>query len=548
MTTPDTPTTLHPGHEKRDVQLLFAGLMVTMLLASLNQTVLSTALPTIVGELHGVDQMLWVITGFILASTIMMPIYGKVSDMLGRKPLLLFAIATFVAGSIMGALAGDMSALIVARVVQGVGGGGLMILSQAAIADVIPARERGKYMGIMGGVFAFSSVAGPLLGGWFTEGPGWRWVFWINLPLGLLAALATIYFLPSRRPDSARRARMDYLGMALMALATASLVLVGTWGGSRYDWVSPPILGLGAAAVVAGALFVWVESRAAAPIIPLHLFRDRNFNLTTVAALLTGVAMFGAISYLPTYLQMSTGLSATVVGLLMVPMMGAMLGTSVISGREVTRTGRYKLFPILGSIILAVGLVLLSTLAWDSPTWLVCVYMAVMGIGLGMSMQILTLIVQNSFPVREVGTATAATNYFRQVGATLGTAVVGSVFTSRLVSAIADKVPTGTGPQDGAHSLTPDLVNHMPAPLREAIVQSYNEALIPIFLYMTPLAVLAAVVLLFVREKALATTIEDDVTAESLAEGQLVVTTLEGAEAASPSEHAPTAAGAQQTR
>lgn len=192
MTTPDTPTTLHPGHEKRDVQLLFAGLMVTMLLASLNQTVLSTALPTIVGELHGVDQMLWVITGFILASTIMMPIYGKVSDMLGRKPLLLFAIATFVAGSIMGALAGDMSALIVARVVQGVGGGGLMILSQAAIADVIPARERGKYMGIMGGVFAFSSVAGPLLGGWFTEGPGWRWVFWINLPLGLLAALATI--------------------------------------------------------------------------------------------------------------------------------------------------------------------------------------------------------------------------------------------------------------------------------------------------------------------------------------------------------------------
>lgn len=522
MTQTDTPAR-RSGHEQRDITLLFAGLMVTMLLAALNQTVLSTALPTIVGELHGVDQMLWVITGFILASTIMMPIYGKVSDMLGRKPLLLFAVTVFVVGSVMGALAGDMSALIIARVIQGIGGGGLMILSQAAIADVIPARERGKYMGIMGGVFAFSSVAGPLLGGWFTEGPGWRWVFWINLPLGILAALATVYFLPSRRAVSDTRARMDYLGMALMASATSSLVLVGTWGGSRYDWTSPTILGLGAAALVTGALFVWVESRADEPIIPLHLFRDRNFNLTTIAALLTGVAMFGAISYLPTYLQMTTGLSATVVGLLMVPMMGSLLTTSVIAGREVTRTGRYKLFPIVGSVILAAALVLLSSLAWDAPTWLVCVYMAVMGIGLGLSMQILTLIVQNSFPVREVGTATAATNYFRQVGATLGTAVVGSVFTSRLVAAVADKVPTNTGPQDGAHSLTPEVVNAMPDQLREAIIQSYNEALIPVFLYMMPLALLAAVVLLFVREKALATTVEEDVTAESLAEGQLMV-------------------------
>lgn len=523
MTSADTPTTPHPGHEKRDIQLLFAGLMVTMLLASLNQTVLSTALPTIVGELHGVDRMLWVITGFILASTIMMPIYGKVSDMLGRKPLLLFAIATFVAGSILGGLAGDMNALIVARVVQGVGGGGLMILSQAAIADVIPARERGKYMGIMGGVFAFSSVAGPLLGGWFTEGPGWRWVFWIALPLGVLAALATVFFLPARRTGTEARPRMDYLGMAMMAIATASLVLVGTWGGSEYAWASPTILGLGAAAVITGALFVWVESRAQAPIIPLHLFGDRNFNLTTVAALLTGVAMFGAISYLPTYLQMSTGLSATVVGLLMVPMMGSMLVSSTLSGQWVTRTGRYKVFPITGSVLLAIALVLLSTLQWDSPTWLVCLYMGLMGIGLGMSMQILTLIVQNSFPVSQVGTATASTNYFRQVGATLGTAVVGSVFTSRLVSLVADKVPTGTGPQDGAHSLTPELVNQLPDALRETIVQAYNEALIPIFLYMTPLAVLAAIVLVFVKEKELSTTVEDQVTAESLAEGQLLV-------------------------
>lgn len=517
--TPDART----GPDQRTIVLLFIGLMVTMLLASLNQTVLATALPTIVGELHGVDQMLWVITGFILASTIMMPIYGKVSDLLGRKPLLLFAITVFVLGSVLGALAGGMTQLIVARVIQGIGGGGLMILSQAAIADVIPARERGKYMGIMGGVFAFSSVAGPLLGGWFTEGPGWRWVFWISLPLGILAAAATIAFLPNRRHTTGPRPRMDYLGMALMAVATSSMVLVGTWGGAAYAWTSPQILGLAGTALVAGVLFVLVERRAAAPIIPMHLFRDRNFNLTTLAGLCTGVAMFGAISYLPTYLQMSTGLSATIVGLLMLPMMGALLVTSTLSGRAVTRTGRYKRYPIAGSLILALGLGLLSTLTVDAPLWLVCTYMAVVGTGLGMSMQILTLIVQNSFPVREVGTATAATQYFRQVGATLGTAVVGSVFTSRLVQLVADTVPSRTGPQDGAQSLTPELVNQMPGPIREAVIQSYNEALIPVFLYMVPLALVAAGVLFFVREKELSTSVEDDVPAESLAEGQLVV-------------------------
>jgi len=421
-----------------------------------------------------------------------------------------------------------MQALIVARVIQGIGGGGLMILSQAAIADVIPARERGKYMGIMGGVFAFSSVAGPLLGGWFTEGPGWRWVFWIALPLGILAALATILFLPTHPRTDERRPRMDYLGMTLMALATASLVLVGTWGGTEYAWSSPMIIGLAATAVVAGALFLWVESRAEAAIIPLHLFRDRNFNLATIASLFTGVAMFGAISYLPTYLQMTTGLSATVVGLLMVPMMGSMLISSTVSGQAVSRTGRYKVYPIVGSFLLALSLGLLATLEWDSPTWLVCVYMAVMGIGLGMSMQILTLIVQNSFPVREVGTATAATNYFRQVGATLGTAVVGSVFTSRLVSLVAGSVPTGTGPQDGAHSLTPEVVNAMPAELREVIVHAYNEALIPVFLFMVPLALLAAVALFFVKEKALSTSVEDQVAAEVPAEPELVAARAAG--------------------
>lgn len=521
------PTRSSAEPTQRTIILLFIGLMLTMLLASLNQTVLATALPTIVGELHGVDQMLWVITGFILASTIMMPIYGKVSDLLGRKPLLLFAITVFVLGSVLGALAGGMPQLIVARIIQGIGGGGLMILSQAAIADVIPARERGKYMGFMGGVFAFSSVAGPLLGGWFTEGPGWRWVFWISLPLGILAAAATIAFLPHRRHTTTPRPRMDYLGMTLMAVATSALVLVGTWGGATYAWDSPQILGLAGAALLAAVLFVLVERRAEAPIMPMRLFRDRNFTLTTTAGLFTGVAMFGAISYLPTYLQMSTGLSATAVGLLMVPMMGGMLLSSILAGRAVTRTGRYKRYPITGSVLLGLGLGLLSLLTPDSPIWLACLYMALIGTGLGMSMQILTLIVQNSFPVRVVGTATAATQYFRQVGATLGTAVVGSVFTSRLMHLVSDRVPAGSIPSDGAESLTPELVNQLPGPLRELIIESYNEALVPVFLYMVPLALAAALLLVFVREKALSTTVEDEVPAESLAEGQLTVSSAQ---------------------
>lgn len=514
-TTPDTtqPTTVGTApasRPDRSIALLFAGLMVTMLMASLNQTVLATALPTIVGEVHGVEHMSWLITAFILASTITMPIYGKVSDVLGRKPLLLTAIILFTVGSIIGALSPDMTWLIVSRAVQGLGGGGLMVLSQAAIADVVPARERGRYMGIMGGVFAFSSVVGPLLGGWFTEGPGWRWVFWINLPLGLLSIAATIFLLHLPR-RSGKGVRHDYTGMALMAMATTAIVLVATWGGTSYDWTSPTILGLTALGVVATAGFVAAEARASEPIIPLALFRDRNFNLTTIASLATGIAMFGAIGYMPTYLQMATGASATVAGLLMIPMMAAMLLTSIVAGRYVSHTGRYKWVPIAGAVVLGLGLLLLSTIRVDAPTALVCVHLGVMGVGLGMTMQILVLIVQNSFPLRLVGTATAATTFFRQVGATLGSAVVGAVFSSRLTGFLLERLPAGgLGTGDGAASLTPEIVNQLPAELHDPVVQSYNDALIPLFLLMAPLALIAALALAFVEEKPLSTVIDEE--------------------------------------
>ncbi|WP_369797953.1 MFS transporter [Cryobacterium sp. MLB-32] len=285
-----------PG--KRHILLVFAGLMVTMLLASLDQTIFSTALPTIVGELNGVDHMLWVTTAYILASTIMLPVYGKLGDLIGRKGLFVGAISVFIFGSIVGGLAPDMTWLIIGRAVQGLGGGGLMILSQAIIADVVPARERGKYMGIMGGVFALSSVAGPLLGGWFTEGIGWRWAFWMNIPLGILAIISAVMFLRLPKVEHARP-KLDVAGMGLLAIASTGLVLVSTWGGTTYAWDSLIIIGLIIATLVAGVSFVMVERRAAEPIMPLHLFRDRNFNLTTGAGLIIGIAMFGALAYLP---------------------------------------------------------------------------------------------------------------------------------------------------------------------------------------------------------------------------------------------------------
>ncbi len=501
--------------QKRNILLVFAGLMVTMLLASLDQTIFGTALPTIVGELHGVDHMLWVTTAYILASTIMLPVYGKLGDLIGRKGLFIAAIALFIVGSVVGGLSHDMTSLIVGRAIQGLGGGGLMILSQAIIADVVPARERGRYMGIMGGVFALSSVAGPLLGGWFTEGIGWRWAFWMNIPLGILAILSAVIFL--RLPKGSNsKPKLDWAGMGLLAIASTCLVLVTTWGGTTYAWDSVTIVSLIAGTVVAAVAFVLVERKAAEPIMPLALFKDRNFNLTTIAGLIIGIAMFGALAYLPTYLQMVTGANATQAGLLMIPMMAALLLTSIVSGQLVSRTGRYKWLPIVGTSIVAVALVLLSTMTPTMPVWLLCSFLAVMGIGLGMSMQILILIVQNSFPVSKVGTATASNNYFRQIGASLGSAIVGSLFVSRLTQLLSDRMPAGAGSGGSSNSFTPALVKSLPGPIHDVIVGAYNDALTPVFLYMVPLVLIAVVVLFFVKEKPLATTIERDVVAESL--------------------------------
>lgn len=508
---------------KKNIILLFVTLMITMLLASLSQMVFSSALPTIVGELNGVEHMTWVITAYMLASTIMMPIYGKMSDLLGRKPLLITAILLFIGGSIFGAMASSMGWLIVARVIQGLGGGGLMILSQTAVADVIPARQRGKYAGIMGGVFALSSVAGPLLGGWLTEGAGWRWAFLLNIPLGILALAAVIALMKLPKKTLTERPQLDYTGMALLSVTTVALILTTTWGGSMFAWNSWPIIGLIAGAIIGGTLFVLNERRAKEPIIPMGLFREKNFVMVTIASVLISVAMFGVIGYMPTYFQMAVGASASVAGLYMAPMMGALLLTSITSGALISKTGKYKFFPVAGSAVLALGLGLLATVTADTAVALICTYMAIIGVGLGASLQVLTLIVQNTFVHRVVGTATAANNYFRQVGGSLGTAIVGSIFATHLTQLLIERFPNGMGGSTTIESLTPALLASLPDALRLPIIEAYNGALIPIFAYLVPLAVAGCVILLFITEKPLAEKVEHDIPAESLAEGQLVL-------------------------
>jgi EmrB/QacA subfamily drug resistance transporter len=498
---------------RRSIRLMFSGLLVAMLLASLDQTIFSTALPTIVGELDGVEHMLWVTTAYILAATIVMPIYGKIGDLLGRKWLFVCALGLFITGSILGGLATDMTGLITARAVQGLGGGGLVILAQAILADVVPPRERGKYMGVLGAVFAVSSIFGPILGGWFTEGIGWRWAFWINIPIGAAAVIAALRFLATP-PRVAKRPKLDVLGFVSMAAGTTSIVLITSWGGTEIEWISGEMLGLVLVTVASTLVFVRAESRAAEPIIPLSLFRNRDFTLSTLAGLLIAVAMFGAIAYLPTYLQMVNGLSATNAGFLMIPLIAGVMLTSILSGQLASRTGRYKWMPITGFLLLAGALWLLSTLTVDTQLWITICYLFLMGAGIGLAQQILVLVVQNSFPNAMVGTATAGNNFFREMGASIGTAIVGSLFSSRLVELLAERLPAVRAGSAGVdtNSITPNIVASLPAPVRDAIISSYNDALTPIFAVLAPVMLFAVVVVLFIRERPLRTT-NDTVTA-----------------------------------
>ena len=488
---------------KRRIWVIFGALIAGMLLSSLDQTIVSTAMPTIVGQLGGVEHQVWLTTAYLLATTIVMPVYGKFGDVLGRRNLFLIAIALFTVASVGCAFAGDFTQLILWRAVQGLGGGGLMILSQAIIADIVPASERGKYLGPLGAVFGLSAIGGPLLGGFFVDHLTWQWAFYINIPVGI-AAFAIAWFtlkLPSKKATQP----IDILGVVFLSAFTTCLIFFTDFGGdAEHGWTSSTTWAFGGGMLVAAIAFVMVEARAKDPIIPLSLFKNRTFVNATLIGLTLGLGMFSAIGFVPTFLQMSSGTSAAASGLLMLPMMVGLIGTSIISGIAITRTGRYKMFPIAGTVLVALAMILMTSLTADTPIWLICVFLFIFGAGLGLIMQVVVLVAQNSVNPTMVGTATSTNNYFREVGASLGVAVFGAMFTTRLTENLTT-VFVGAGASAGdadsaTSSLDPQTLATLPDAVRDGVVTAYADALAPVFWYLVPFIALAFLLSLFLKQ------------------------------------------------
>jgi EmrB/QacA subfamily drug resistance transporter len=509
MATPDVALradTKMQGSATASRRVVFGGLMLVMLLAALDQTIVATALPTIVGDLGGLSHISWVVTAYLLAQTAVTPLYGKLGDMYGRKVVLQVGLVIFLAGSALCGLSSSLTELIAFRALQGLGGGGLMVSAQAAIGDVVPPSERGRYTGLFGAVFGLASVAGPLLGGFLTGHLSWRWIFYVNLPLGVIA----LFVLAATLPAAGERVHhtVDYLGTLLLAAGVSAIVLAASLGGNSYAWGSPEIIGMVAAGVLLLAVFPLAESRAAEPVLPLKLLANRVFSVTSAVGFVVGFALFGAVTYLPLFLQVVKGASPTGSGLQLLPLMGGLLITSIGSGQIITRTGRYKAFPIAGTAVMTIGLYLLSTMDPHSERGLIYLFMFILGLGLGMVMQVLVLAVQNAVDYSDLGVATSGATLFRSIGGSLGTAVLGAIFSNRLSSELKSALPaSAAGHVSSSAGVSPKQIDALPAALRGDYLHAFTNSLNSVFLVAAIVAVVAFAFSWFIRQLPLRDTV-----------------------------------------
>src|SRR3989442_8066760 len=490
--------------DQRRIWVIFSGLMLALLIASLDQTVVATALPTIVGDLGGLSQLSWVVTGYLLASTVSTPLWGKLGDLYGRKRLFQAAIVIFLVGSALCGLSQNMAELILFRSLQGLGGGGLIVLVQAIIADIVPPRERGRYQGLFGAVFGLSSVAGPLLGGFFVDSAPWRWIFYINLPIGALALLVIAIALPATGQRGQHT--IDYLGTVLLTAAATSLVLLTTLGGNIYPWGSAPIILLAIAGVMFIIGFVIAEQHAAEPVVPLQLFRNPVFSLSCTIGFVVGFALFGATTYLPLFLQVVNGASPTSSGLRLLPMILGLLLTSITSGQLISRWGRYKAFPIAGTALMTLGMFLLSRMNEHTTALIASLSMAVLGLGVGLVTQVLVMAVQNAVDYRNLGAATSGVIFFRSIGGAFGTAIFGAIFSNQLAShlaSLASRLSSGIN-LSSAESVA--AIQHLPTALRAEVVHAYTQSLSTVFLVTVPMVALAFLLSWLLPEVRLRTT------------------------------------------